>query len=77
MKSYLNSYQLWKVSVEIFLLLFNTAAQTPCIQYSHHEGTLKQQQGPPGGPGTSCWTRDGKVMMVIDQRFSFSPQVRG
>lgn len=63
--------------MEIFFLPFNTAAQTLWIQYSHHESILKQQKGPPGGPGTSCCTRDNKAVMVIDQRFSFSPQVRG
>lgn len=38
---------------------------------------VKQQKGPPGGPGTSCRTRDKKIGMVIDQRVSFSPQVWG
>lgn len=36
-----------------------------------------QQRGPPGGPVTSCCTRGNKGVMVIDQWFPFSPQVKG
>lgn len=63
--------------MEISLLFLNPAAQSLWIQYTHHESILRQQKGPPGGPGTSCCTRDNKIGMVIDQGFAFSPQVRG